>query len=566
MFRIGLLVLLAGLSLVILGRALSSRRQNRDTREPVSLAVLPFSGGETDAGASHLAVGMGVDLLERLQGVSALQCIPREAVLAHRAADETARQMAKRLGAEILIRGSLTGPGGKLQVTLEILDATNGQPVATPSFESARDQILDLQKRLAHQVATSLQLPLTRADRRRLRRNPSRSLKAWTAFAQGVEALEDLVNPRSPDFAAELLAQATRLDPDFAQARAHLSSALWRRYMHRRDPADYREAARHADRALAQRPDLDAAVIASALVEQIGDRQRELDLGGLPTTARVSKPDQVWRALAAIWLQVGELELAESAWLGAISSAPDHWLNPYGYGRFLLRSGRLAESEQAFHIAAELAPATNLWPRENLLALHLTTGDLSAATAAFESMETPLTDFELLRQLAATYAILGRLEPAERLYRQALELEPVNPKVIHELGDVLYRGGRTTEAIALFSSALERLPAEIEGPSGATRQRLRSLFLAKTNNCQEALPLATTLLRHQTLSAEMSLDLAKVFALCGDHPLALEALAAAIGQGLSPELIRSQYEFEQLTDNADFQRLVQGDDAIPPSP
>jgi TolB-like protein/tetratricopeptide (TPR) repeat protein len=533
----------------------------------LSIAVVPFTDTGFSADRGHLAAGLSVDLLDRLMLIETLQCIPRDQILALRARIEDPRHLGKMLGAEILVTGSLSEQAGEVQVHLTIHDSRFGTLLADQRFGGSRDGVLDLHRQMAEWVVESLHLSPTNDEMAKLRQNATRSLKAWETFSRGVGNLDDLLNPRAPAFAIELLHRAVQLDPAFAQARARLSFAMWREFMRIRDPSSLQAAALHAARSLEQSPDADAAVVAFVLTSQT---QRASEPSGFQIARQVDrliKPDQAARALAVHWLQVGELGLAESAWITATEMAPHNWLNSYGYGHFLLRGGRQAEAEQAFAQAAETSSPDNTWPQEAILTLRLSLGDLAGAVEVFEALEEPPVEAELARQMATAYSILGRLEPAEDLYRRAVSLEPSSPRIRQELGDVLSRSGRLDEASTEYSLALEMLESDMPVQSmDPVHQRHFALLAAKAGRCPEALPLAARLFRHQTESAALAHDLARIFAACGDAPAAFEALDVAIRHGLSPELVRSQAEFDWLATDEEFMKILQGAEAVPPSP
>ena len=556
--------------LVLIGALVMVRQggdRRAETRSTKTLAVLPFSLEGLGSDQSHLAAGLNVDLMDRLAMIDSLQCISRQEVLAHLARSHEANQLARRLGAEVLVTGSLSEHSGVLSISLRVDDARLGRTLAKHQISEPLDKILELQKEVAAQVISSLQIPGSSDREDATHKSPTRSLKAWMNFSQGVLNLDNLINPRSPVFAAELLEQALRLDPTFSQARARLSLALWRAYRQDREPSALEAARLHASRAVEEAPDMDAAAVALAITSQSrvvpGTSPRDLP----EEIAALAKPDQALRALAAIWLQVGELGFAESAWLEAAGAVPDNWLNPYGYGQFLLQGGRLSEAEHQFERAATLAPVDNTWPEEAILSIRMTLGDLAGAVEVFEGLLDFSPDTELSRQLAAAYSILNRLEPAEALFRQALQLDPSDPRIRLELGDVIARSGRAEEAAVEYSLALAVVEQEVDSqPTDRRWQRYFALLAAKAGRCAEALPLASTLLRHQPESAAASHDLARVFAVCGDGPLTLSALSAAIRQGQSPELIRSQSEFDWLASNEEFLQILQSAEATPPSP
>ncbi len=533
----------------------------------LSLAVLPFTDSGSSADRGHIAAALSVDLLDRLMLIESLQCIPRDQVLSLRARIEDPRYLARLLGAEILVTGSLSEEAGEVQVDLTVHDSRIGALLANHRFSASRDSVLDLHKQMAEWVVEALHLSPTSDQMARLREDATRSLKAWDTYSQGVRILDDLLNPRAPAFAVELLHRAVQLDPAFAQARARLSFAMWREFVRDRDSSSLQAAAFHAGRALEQSPAADAAVVASVLASQA---QRAYEPSG-PRIARqvhgLIKPDQAARALAVHWLQVGELELAESAWITAMEMAPQNWLNSYGYGQFLLRGGRQGEAERAFAQAAATSPPGNSWPQEAILTLRLSLGDLAGAVEVFETLDEPPLEAELARQMATAYSILGRLEPAEDLYRRAASLDPSSPRIRQELGDVLSRSGRLDEASIEYSLALETLEADTPVQSmDPVRQGQFALLAAKAGRCSEALPLAARLFRHQKESAALAHDVARIFATCGDAPAVFEALDVAIRHGLSPELVRSQAEFDWLATDEEFMRILHGAEAVPPSP
>lgn len=185
----------------------------------------------------------------------------------------------------------------------------------------------------------------------------------------------------------------------------------------------------------------------------------------------------------------------------------------------------------------------------------------------FETMRSPQTGLERVKQMATAYSILGRLEPAETLYQQAIDLSPHDFMLRQDLGDVLARSGRSTEANDEYVKALAMLESDVEAdPSDPNRQRYLAISAAKAGDCTRASPLASTLLRHLPHSAEAAHDLARVFAVCKEKEMALQALTEAIRIGLSPELVRSQSEFDWLSTSTDFEQILATAETAPPSP
>jgi len=556
-------LLLAALSVFLL------RRQTETYQAPAftSLAVLPFELATDDSALSHLTAGLSLDLLVRLQFLESLQCIPRAQVLAWQGAAVTRRQLAKELGAEVIINGVLRSTPGRLQLTLQIEDARDGSEIAILQLKDSTERVFELQRRAALQVVEVLQLPLDARERDLLSRDPTRSLKAYDYAAQAMQYLEDLANPRGPGFAADLFRRAIQLDPRFAQAHIGLSEAMWLTAVRTGDPDALDQAEREARSALDSKPEMMSAAI--ALTKTVQTRQRPTLATPLTPLAvtRLSKPDEAQRNLAIGFLLVGRMELAEAAWKSATASGKEHWLNWYALAQFLRRSGRYREAEMAFAEAARWSPTAMIWPLENLVALKLATGDLSGAVEVFETLAQESRDAELLQQVATAYSVLGRLDHAAALYRQVLQLNPGAPHLYRELGDVLNRQGHTDAALDEYAMGLRLTAAELETqPTNTDLQRQKAILAAKAQSCPQALPLAATLRRRLPKSAAVCHELAMIFALCGDRAMALDSLRAAMTYGLTAEVARSEPAFGIFAADAEFEEILSATEIIPPSP
>jgi TolB-like protein/Tfp pilus assembly protein PilF len=532
-----------------------------------SLAVLPFESALEDVEQAHLATGLSLDLSHRLQALGSLQLTARRQVLVWQEGDTPLHVLARQLGAEILILGGVSQSSGRVLLSLEIVDARDGRQIAAIEIADSRERIFDLQRRAAIQVVDALEIPVARSAKARLRRDPTRSLKAWGYCVQAQDYLEDLVNPRAPAFAADLFRRAIQHDPDFAQAHVGLSEALWRGHIRYGEPENLTEAEMEARWVLSRYPKLSAAAVILAKLLLTAPRSDASQSLHIAEVSRLAKPDEALRDIATGLHHAGKLELAESTWRAAASLHGDLWLNPYSLGRFLLAGGRYNEAAFAFTKAVEQSPPEMTWPRESLAKVKLAMGDLAGALDVFETIEPRLADIETLRQAAAAYAILGQLPASERVYRQGIELDPLDPWLHQGLGDVLARQDRPELAKAQYVEGLRILERELTAsPSDPSLELRLAVLAAKARDCPRALPMAATLRRHLDPSAESSYELALVFGLCQDTPAAIDILRVALSLGLDPERVRSEPNFQQLTSDADFQAILSQAESVPPSP
>jgi len=537
------------------------------TRSFTSLAVLPFESSSADLEPTHLAAGLSFDLMQRLRALGALQLIARGQVLARHQADPRGSGLARQLGAEILVFGKVRQVSTQIALSLEIVDARDGSQIAGIEIAQSRERVFDLQRQAAQEVLEALEVPVRRSESARLRRDPTRSLKAWDYAVQGREYLEDPTNPRGPIFAADLFRRAIQHDPDFAQAHVGLSDALWLGHVRYGDPGSLAEAELEARWVLSRDPRSSSAAVVLAKVMQTATRSQDSRSEQIPEVTRLVKPDEALREIGTGLLQVGKLELAEASWRMAVKLHGDLWLNSYCLGQFLLRGGRYGEAAVAFAKAAEASPPAMTWPTENLLRIKLATADLNGAIQVFETIDPQFVGIETVRQAAAAYAILGNLSAASRVYRQALELDSSDSMLHQEFGDVLTRQNRFEEAEEHYAEGLRLIERELAGsPADAILELRLAVLAAKARNCSRAAPLAATLHRHLDGSTERYYDLALVFALCQDAKIAIDTLRLALNLGLDPERVRSEPHFRELAADADFQALLSQAATVPPSP
>lgn len=121
----------------------------------------------------------------------------------------------------------------------------------------------------------------------------------------------------------------------------------------------------------------------------------------------------------------------------------------------------------------------------------------------------------------------GRLEDAERAYREVLARDPAHAEALHLLGLLLHRGGRSAEGLALIDRALAA------DPTLAAAWSNRALALRALGRPAEAARSLERALELRPELVEARLNLARLRAALGDRPAALAAAAEAAR--LAPE-------------------------------
>jgi tetratricopeptide (TPR) repeat protein/TolB-like protein len=541
---------------------LSSRVPSFET-----LVVLPLDTSAEHSGSQQLAMGIGFELRRRLQILEAVQCFSLPEVYTWQDAGETRFELARRLGAEIVVSGTALLESSRVTSRVVIEDARHHRLIAEIEIDGSTERIFDFQRNLTQAVLDSLGLVTRSSERSQLKKDPTRSLMAWDFFLQGQWILRDHTNPRDPFFAVDLFRRALQHDPDFALAHVALSEALWITYLRTGQPETLLEAELEVRSALSINPTMSLAPVVLAKLLLTNNPTRAARVFPNPELTGLSKPDEAARHVAIEMLQIGEIGQAETSWQSAIQLGPDLWLNWFSLGQFLQRSGRFGEAERAFAEAAARASGEVVWPLESLTRLKLINGDLTGAILVFESLDESLAGIDTVRQVGAAYDLLGQPDDSLRLYRWVLEQDSRDPFLYQEIGDILHRQNEDDQAREHYLLGLRLVEDRLgDQPSDTELQLHLALLAAKTGDCARALPLAATLGRHLQKSIATYRDLTTIFALCQKTEMAIDTLRTALIHGLSPEVVQSVPEFRDLLAMAEVKAMLSEVESIPPSP
>ena len=534
----------------------------------MAVAVLPFANLTGDADKDVDCEGISAGLFHKLSEVQGLILVSRTEVASLKGQNLSATQLARELGVGLVVEGDVQQADGLLNVNVSLTDTGHGTVLWSKGFEQAAENLLEMQKRMAEEVATAIALPLSDKERRRIAKDPTSSYKAYNLYLKGQALMDDSSDPLNRDIAATLFRQAIEIDPKFALAHVGLSYALWRTYYRDGGAEALAEAEDEAERAVQIDPDLPAAQIALARVYRSSGRYETSIAGIRGVLAKHPRPDDAQRELAFTYELVGELDEAERWYRAATLLGEDKWFNWISLGAFLVRIGKYDEATEVFETAESLAPPGVITPHENLAALAILRGDFEGAIAAYDLIPRPIVDADLASNVGTAYYFSVRpdkFEKAEEYYRLAAKLNPKRAEIHGNLADLLLKLGRREEALEHYRMALDLVEQQLAGSSVQTATAFaegrplliqRAIYAAKAEECETAVPLAFELRRKIPETASDLHDLALALALCGELEGALEALGKAIELGFAAELIAIEDEFESLRGLPEFEELV----------
>src|SRR5438128_12333951 len=243
---------------------------------PNSVAVLYFDNLSADTADAYLAEGLTEELIARLGQLPRLAVKSRAAVQRFRQSGADPLAAARALGVARLVTGSVRRGGNRLRVTVELVRASDGEPVWGDLYDRTDADLLAVEEDIARAVASAIGGRLLPAERATLAVRPTASPEAYDHFLRGNHFLLARTGG-SVARAIEQYEAATRLDPQFADAFARMAFGYglflewsWPSPITPRDSLLAR-AVGAADRALALRPASSDACVARGQLLSVPD-------------------------------------------------------------------------------------------------------------------------------------------------------------------------------------------------------------------------------------------------------------------------------------------------------
>ena len=240
------------------------------------LAVLYFEVLSTDADDAFVVAGLVEDLIVDLTQVGGVQVASRADVLPFRDRPLPPRTLARELGVDYVLSGSVRRAGNRARISAQLVRAGDGHTMWAERFDRTLDDLFDVQAEVSKRIVEALQVALKPGEREMLERAPTRSREAYAFYLKARERLGTF--SREALASAEQLARrALELDPNFALAHAALGECFARRGLAWYAGLECAEPAlASARRALELEPGLFEGHFVTAIVHRIKGEHEQL--------------------------------------------------------------------------------------------------------------------------------------------------------------------------------------------------------------------------------------------------------------------------------------------------
>ena len=522
-----------------------------ESRGPQVVAVLPLRGEGADPQSDALGAGMADLLASSLSKVSGVTVLPRSATLPEKDASAAPLDVARRVGASLVVDGRVQRAGDRVRLVVQMVRAGTGAVAWSETYEGTAATWFDLQPRIAEDVATALRPGISRDERRRLKEPAAVDPAAFADYAQGWSYLERVDVPGSLDHAVALFEGAVRKAPRFARAHAGLGHAAWEKF---RATGEDRWASRARDAITeALRLDPADAGVHHALAVLFGETGRPAEAAEEARQALLVQPDfDLAHALLGDLLADAGNPAAEGEYRRAIALRPGYWRHHLGLGVFYFTTGRVDEAIGTFRRVTELRPDSS-WGFQMLGTSYHTLGRLREAVPYYETAIRLGPDARAYSNLGTAYYQLGRLEEARAAYVRAAALEPADPLKRRNLADLHRRTGNEAAARREYQEALRLARKRLEvNPRDARSLALAAVVEAKLGAAADAQRHAAEAVALSPTSSDIWYKTAVVHALTARPDDALAALSRAMGMGFRAWEAAADEDLASLRTDARF--------------
>jgi len=535
-----------------------SRAPVADMRGPQVVAVFPLRGDAGDGDAQDEAIGAGVAdvLASALSKVSGVTVLPRSATLSEKDASETPLDVAKRVGASLVVDGRVQRDGDRVRLVAQLMRVDTGAVAWSDTYEATAATWFDVQPRIAEDLARALRPDISAVERRRLKESVAVDPAAFADYAQAWTYLERFDVPGNLDHAIALFLSAVRKGPRFARAHAGLGDAYWRKFRATNDEGWVIQARDAITEALRLDPDDPSVHHALAVLYRDTGRPREAIEEAQAAIRLQPDFDLAHAVLGDLFAEGGDRAQAEAEYKRAIALRPGYWSHHLGLGVFYFTNGRIEDAITAFRRVTELRPDSS-WGYQMLGTAHHALGRLEQAVPFYEQAIKITPDAAAYSNLGTAYYQLGKLEQARTAYVRAAGLEPADPVQHRNLADLYRRIGDEAAARREYAAALRLAGKRLEiNPRDARSLALIAVVEAKLGDARAAQRHAAEALALSPSSSDIVYKTAVVHALTARPEEALAALENALAMGFRAWEARVDEDLASLRKDERFVSLT----------
>jgi serine/threonine protein kinase/Tfp pilus assembly protein PilF len=293
-----------------------------------SVAVLPFVDLSREQDQDYFCEGIAEEIINALAQIRGLRVSSRTSSFLFKGQATGSKEIGRRLRVGYLLEGSVRKAGNQLRITAQLTEALRGFHLWSESYDRELMDIFEIQEEIAESIADALKITLSPQEKGALQTPPTQFVQAYDYYLRG-RSFYYRYGKLDIEFALQLFARATEIDPGYALAYAGLADCWSYIYLYAERKDSIRLQAEQASRmAIELAPDSAQAQASHALAMSISGRTAEAERG-FKEAIRLDKGlFEAWYFYARHAFVNGQLEEAARYYEEAMSVRPEDFQSP----------------------------------------------------------------------------------------------------------------------------------------------------------------------------------------------------------------------------------------------
>jgi serine/threonine-protein kinase len=465
-------------------------------------------------------------------------------------------QVAKELGVNLIVYGTVQGSGDNLRVTVNLENVAENHLVWSQEFAGMTGDLLTIEDHIYTRLMDELESKPSDEEMATASAHPTENVEAYNQYLKGRNALGGSPDEKNIQVAMNYFNGALERDPGFALAYTGLADADLMMYNEKKDKywsEKAVEAAKQAARLNDKLPEVHVALGSAYAatgqnVQAIAEHKRALELA--------PNSDGAYRRLGNAYRANGQKEEALRALEKAVEINPYYWNNLAALGKAYFAFGESDKAVKVFLQIIQLEP-DNPAGYNNLGGVYLNLGRFEESLPAFQKSLQIQPSGDTYTNLGTAFFYLKRYSEALPMFEKAVEMSPEDETNMGNLADGYRWAGDRVKAQATYEKAISLAYKELRvNPRDASVVGNLALYYAKKGDPQQAKEFVSKA-RAIDRSNVYLMYIAAVVDTINNQPTdAVKELTGALEKGYSPVDVAADPEFGSLEDRGDFRLMM----------
>ncbi|HZR56135.1 MAG TPA: protein kinase [Terriglobales bacterium] len=520
------------------------------------LAVLPIRVMGDEKTLGYVAEGLVDALSAKMFQLQEVHVASSSAVEKAAAKQQSPEKMARALGVNLILQGTVQGAADKIRIVLNLDDVASGRRLWSEEFSGVPQDLLTLEDHIYGNLVQALNLKPSNEEMARSGVHPTENTTAYDLYLKGRDALRGSQGNQDTKAAINYLENALHQDPNFALAYTGLADANLRLYDDTKDSLYAEKALSSAQKSESLNANLPEVHLSLGSVYNATGRTTEAIAELKRALALAPNSDDAYRRLGDAYKASGRKQDAINVYQSAVAVNPYYWNNHNTLGGAFFQFGENEKALQEYQRVTELA-SDNPIGYQNLGAVYIRMGRWNDAIPVLQKANELQPDADTYSNLGTAYFILKRYDDAIKMYEKAVEMSPKDEQLEGNLADAYRSSGRSDQALHAYDTAIKLAFQQLQvNPKSASVTGDLALYYMKKADAPHALQYIRQARTLDPSDLQLIYTEAQIYALADKSKEALSTLKDAFQKGYSPDEALNDPELAKLKDLPEFTKLL----------